>query len=105
MNCPEIEKFKAEFQTIIGLRKQLSDNAELLKKLHAWDKNNSHRESIAKHLIKRDELKNRIVVMLDGRSYDDWKKASKKLSSLKSRLKRAEQAKIKIELEILHIIF
>lgn len=87
MNTQEITEFKKEFKSIVWQHSELVTNALWIKKLNAWDRNDSHKKAILKKLDERDELKKKIATMLKGKDYEWWKIMSKRIGKLESKLK------------------
>ena len=96
----QIEQFRNEFKSIVYQNSQIVSSNARLRQLHVWDNNGSHDKAIERELATRDELKQKLSEMLNGRDYEDWRLFSIKLSSLSARLKRAitqeENARIEI---------
>ncbi len=84
-----IEQFRNEFKRIVYQNSQITSSNARLKQLHVWDNNGSHDKAIEIELATRDELKQKLSEMLNGRDYEDWRIFSIKLSSVSARLKRA----------------
>lgn len=105
MTAEEQSQFRKEFKSIVYQKGLISANGDFLRILHAYDKNDSHKNAILKHLDKRKELQNRFKEMLKGKTYEQWKQFSRRLSALNSRLKRGNSAKERAEVEIDKLTF
>ncbi len=105
MKANEQEQFRKEFKSIVYQYSELKSSMTRLKQLHIWDKNGSHQKAILKELDTRKAIQTKLAEMLKGRSYEDWKLTSKRLSILNSRIKNAITQKEKAESEIDKISF
>ena len=105
MKTNEITQFRSEFKSIVYKKTEIIDNASYISSLEKFNKNGSHEKSILKALEQRKDLKKELTLMLKGYDYEVWKLTSKRLSVLTSKLKNANLAKEKSELEIDKLIF
>lgn len=100
MDKEKIERFRKEFASIVYVNSEIMTNNLRLKSLMVWDKNSSHSKAILKNIEHRKELKLKLQTKLKGKTYDEWKFLSKKLSVLNSRLRNAINTKERTETEI-----
>ena len=100
----KIEDFKTQFKKIVYKKGQITTHKLYLRKLHAFDRNGSHKKAILKALDEFDILKADSNLLLKGKTYEDWKEFSKKLSTLNSALKRTETKKLEIETNINNLL-
>lgn len=96
----EADKFKQQFQKIVYANSEVISSTNRIKQLSTWDKNGSHEKAIIKEINLRKELKERLNKLLEGKSYEEWRLASKQLTTLKSRLKKSTLQKDKLEKDI-----
>lgn len=104
MNSEEQEQFRKEFASIVYLNSCIISSGVWLKQLHAYDKNDSHKNAIIKKLDERKELKSELAIKLKGKSYEEWKTFSKRLTILNGRVRRAivQQEKSQAEIDKLN---
>ncbi len=100
MNKAEQEVFKKEFKSIVYVFSEIKNSNLKLKQLHFWDKNGSHEKAILKEIERRNQIKEKLNILLKGRTYEDWLETSKNLTKLNSRLKALILKKEKIESDI-----
>jgi len=100
MRVDQIEQFTKEFRSIVYQKFKISDSDKRLKKLYAWDKNDSHKNAILKELDFRDKLEVVLTEKLKGETYEKWKEYSALINKAHKRYIAAKQAKEKWELEI-----
>ena len=105
MTVQEIDIFKKEFKSIVYHKGVITNHNSYIRTLHAYDKNGSHNNAILKALDKRKELQTQFLIMLKGKTYDEWKEMSKLASSMNSRLKKSVNRKEFIQSEIDKIKF
>lgn len=105
MDKEQIERFREEFQDILYLNSLITANNTKLKLLHTWDKNGSHTKAILRNIEERKELKAKLETQLKGKTYDEWKLFSKRLSVLTNRLRNAVSTIKKSEIEINDLTF
>lgn len=105
MSPSEVEQFKKEFKSIIFKNSQIADAKTKLRSLHAWDKNGSHEKAILRQLDQIEKYKDELKVLLKGKSYEEWRLMSKKITQVSGKLKTATSNKIKAEAEIESIKF
>lgn len=104
MNREEIEQFRKEFKQLVYQKSEVEDSKRQLKTLHAYDKNGSHENAILKELDKLDDLRRKFKELLKGKTYDQWRGTSKKISYLTQRLRNSQRTKEKIQTEIDNLI-
>lgn len=97
MKETQIKQFRSEFASIVWLKGLIKDHGRALGSLYHYDKDGSHQKAIEKGLAKRDELKAELIEKLKGKTYEEWKAMSAKLSVLKQRLKRSEEQKARAD--------
>ena len=105
MNTDEMDLFRRNFKSIVWKKGQLTDANNKIKQLSRWDKDGSHTSAIKKQIAERDKQKQRLESMLNGKTYDEWKEFSKKLSSLVGKNKRASEQKLRTEKELNNLTF
>lgn len=98
------EDFKTEYKKIVYRKGQITTHKLYLRKLHAFDKNDSHKQAIIKALDKFDILKAEFNEMLKGKTYEDWKETSQKLTTLKTTLEKIEKKQIEIKTHINNLL-
>lgn len=87
------------------MKGKITDKAKGITMLHRWDKNGSHEAAIKKAVDRLAELKAQYKKLLLGKSYEDWKTFSKKLSACKTKLKASVNKKDKWQTEINNLKF
>ena len=105
MNQEEIEQFRKEFKSILYINSKIKGINISLKKLHVWDKNGSHENAILKELENKKIIQIKLKESLKGIDYEEWKRFSKNLSILMSKVKNNTTQKEKIEQAINNLTF
>ncbi len=95
------ERFRNDFKKIVLQNAVIRGNGDYLHKLHAYDKNGSHRKAILKALTQRDQHQAKLKKLLKGISYEEWKRTSTRLQYQVSRLKKVLIKKYEVEEEIM----
>lgn len=90
-------KFREDFRRIVYLKGQVVDAANGLSRLEHWNKNGSHDEAIKRAIGKLETHRAKLKDALCGKPYSAWLEASKKLSHLQQRQKRATRHRPDIE--------
>lgn len=100
MTTEEQEIFKRDFKNIVWQKGQVSKCNDWIKRLTAWDKEGSHTKAINEAIERREVEKGKLQEMMRGKTYEDWQKASLRLTKLNVRLKVAEKKVKEMEAEI-----
>jgi len=77
----ELETFKTRFKKIVYKKGQLSESFIWIKRLSNYDKNDSHKAAILKAIDKKNKLADEFNILLDGKTYEEWKERSLLISS------------------------
>ena len=105
MNTADVEQFRKEFKTIVRVKGEIVSKSLHVTDLYRWDKNGSHANAIeraeAAVRTKRDDFKSK----LKGKSYEDWKAMSRKISYIQARRKKAVAAMEKCDKELEGLTF
>jgi len=96
----ELKQFRSQFKSIVYAKGRLTDLSTHIRTLSHYDRNDSHKRAILQAIDRRDRFKRDFEILLNGRTYEEWLKLSKRLSILNSRLKNATQRKVTLQSEI-----
>lgn len=99
------EIFRDEFRSIIYQRSQLSAAICRIKEYSRFDKNGSHANAIRKTMDQAKEIERIIDEKLKGKSYDQWREFSKKLTAISSKVKIAKTKYDKATLQLQSLKF
>lgn len=105
MLADQEKKFKEDYRDIMYCRDLIAQNGRYITRLLRLDKNNSHKDYIAKAHKKRDELHDKLKAMLNGKSFEYWREAHNELRDIHLKLRRAIERKEAIEKEIIDFKF
>lgn len=87
MTKEEQLQFRKEFAAIVYWKSSVKEQAQKISQLQMWDKNGSHEKAILAAVNELDRCKTELKERLKGKSYQEWRDFSKKLSLLNSKLK------------------
>jgi len=103
MTTEEQEKFKEEFRSIVWENSQVITANNYIQTLTRFDRNDSHKKVILEAIEKRDEIRKRLKEKLKGKTYKEWLEVSKKLTTLKVKLRTIQDAQEKYRLRLLEV--
>ena len=89
MTAEQIQEYRSEFRSIVSLRSTIKSHDRFITQLHRWDKAGSHLKAIDKAIAAHHDMKAKLKEKLKGRSYEEWKALSIKISRLSSDYKNA----------------
>lgn len=87
MTTEEITRFRKEFASIVWSKGEVKERAHNLRLMEAFDKDDSHKEAVERNKNNLFKAQNSLKEKLKGRTYEEWKEFSKKLSFLTQRVK------------------
>ena len=107
MTIQETQVFKSEFKAVVYTKGLITKQKFYLKKLHAFDRNDSHKKSILSALDELDRLRAKYNEQLKGKTYEEWLMLSQRISALTARLNKAKMRNTipKIEQQITDLKF
>ena len=100
METEQINKFKRDFKSLVYQKGLLTESNNRIKQLSRFDKNGSHQRAIMKELQTKDNINAKIKEIQKSVDYEEWRKTSKRLTLLLSKLKLVASRKRIIENEL-----
>lgn len=100
MTEEEVKLFRTRFKSIVYQLSSVKKAEAYVKELSRFDRKGSHQKAINKAREILDIQRGTLEVMLQGRSYEDWKEASAKISKYQSRMKRSDQVRKRVAIEL-----
>ena len=95
-----IELLLKEWRSIKYVKSEITNCNIKIKQLTRFDKNNSHKNAIEKVMAEKYlQIKN-LNEKLHGKTYEDWREFSRKVSAIRSRMKPAQQRIEKLSNEL-----
>lgn len=95
MTPGEFTKFRNEFASIVYWKGMVKERAFSISMLERCNKNGSHDEAIRRGVTYLNEAKSKLKEKLNGKSYDEWKFFSARLSTIKAKGKAASMKETK----------
>lgn len=97
MTADEIKEFHRNYKRICFIKSEITDSERGMRKLCSWDKDDSHKQAILRHIESHNKLKEKYREALMGNTKDEWSLMSKKLSKIKSCITSAKKTKSTIK--------
>ena len=89
MTETEIQEFKTEFASIVHWQGMIKSQSAQLRRLEAYNKGGSHDNAILKAIDVFKSYKSKLKEKLKGKSYEEWKEFSSKISAIRGKRNRA----------------
>lgn len=87
MTPEQIDSFRYTFKRIVYHKGRVVEENNKIKQLTRFDRNGSHTNAINRAIEKRNQERDKLNALLEGKTYDEWLEFSKKLSAINSGLK------------------
>ncbi len=105
MTQEEQSQFRKDFLAISHQKELINQTNDYLRRLHVYDKNDSHKRHILNAVKRKEEQQIELRRLLKGRNFESWKDFKTKLNGLNLKLNKILDRKQKIEEDINSLIF